>query len=209
MVETKQEQKVKIVFVRHRHKRDWLAIVSTKIDLPAEEIVRIYLKRWDIGVSSKGHITQSVEVRPRVKDSTLVAWEVPWLETKAVEPSDNLSFEGNGQHTRPQRTVNADVASLHSTPVVETVDNLRKQQELIETSPMRQFPPAGYQRWHGVKGYVSTGEALDTRRRNLAEEAHPITLMGKWMSRCQGGGLGRSTVIGVQQNAPGGKGPDR
>ena len=41
VVETKQEQKVKIVFVRHRHKRDWLAIVSTKTDLPAEEIVRI------------------------------------------------------------------------------------------------------------------------------------------------------------------------
>jgi hypothetical protein len=43
-----------------------------------------------------------------------------------------------------------------------------------------------------VKGYVETGEALDTRRRNLAEKANPITLNGKWMGRYQGGGLGRS-----------------
>jgi hypothetical protein len=48
IVETKKEQKIKIVFVRHRHKRQWLAILSTKIDLADEEIVRIYGKRWDI-----------------------------------------------------------------------------------------------------------------------------------------------------------------
>lgn len=53
VVETGQKQKVKIVFVRHRHKRDWLAIISTKIDLCAEEIVRIYGKRWDIEVFFK------------------------------------------------------------------------------------------------------------------------------------------------------------
>lgn len=48
-----QKQKVKIVFVRHRHKRDWLAIISTKVELSAEEIVRIYGKRWDIEVFFK------------------------------------------------------------------------------------------------------------------------------------------------------------
>ncbi len=53
VVETKHEQNVKIVFVRHRHKRDWLAILSTKVDLSAEEIVRIYGKRWDIEVFFK------------------------------------------------------------------------------------------------------------------------------------------------------------
>ena len=53
VVETKQGQKVKIVFVRHRHKRDWLAILSTKIDLPDKEVVRIYGKRWDIEVFFK------------------------------------------------------------------------------------------------------------------------------------------------------------
>jgi hypothetical protein len=53
VVETVKKQQVKIVFVRHRHKRDWLAIVSTKTTLPAEEIVRIYGKRWDIEVFFK------------------------------------------------------------------------------------------------------------------------------------------------------------
>jgi len=53
IVETRQGQEVKIVFVRHRHKRDWLAILSTKTDMPDEEIVRIYGKRWDIEVFFK------------------------------------------------------------------------------------------------------------------------------------------------------------
>jgi len=53
VVETKKEQKLKIVFVRHRQKRGWLAILSTHIDLANEEIVRIYGKRWDIEVCFK------------------------------------------------------------------------------------------------------------------------------------------------------------
>ncbi|ALL11829.1 hypothetical protein COJ94_19845 [Bacillus cereus] len=59
--------------------------------------------------------------------------------------------------------MNVDVASLHAIPVAETVDNVRKQQELIEMSLERQFSPAGYQRRHGEKDNVETGEALDTR----------------------------------------------
>lgn len=54
VTETKKGQKVKIVFVRNRHKkRQWLAILSTRVDLPDEEIVRIYGKRWDIEVFFK------------------------------------------------------------------------------------------------------------------------------------------------------------
>lgn len=52
-VETKQRQQARIVFVRHRHKRDWLAVLSTKVDLPDKEIIRIYGKRWDIEVCFK------------------------------------------------------------------------------------------------------------------------------------------------------------
>lgn len=36
------------------------------------------------------------------------------------------------QHCRPQRAVNTDVASSHVIPVVETVDNERRQQESYE-----------------------------------------------------------------------------
>jgi len=160
---------------------------------PVEDIAELYHYRWNEGVFSKGRITQSVKVRPRIKDSNLVAWEASWRETKTVKPSDIVFYKENMQHFRLQRAVNADVASLHESPVAETVYNARRQQGLTEKGLMRQFSPAGYQRWHGVKGYVETGEALDTRRRKTVDEAYPITLSGKWMCRYQGGGLGRST----------------
>ena len=130
-------------------------------------------------VSRQGHIVQSVRDRPRPKDSGLVAGEAPWRESKTAEPSDNILRKECAQRTRLQRTVNADVASLHEFPVAETVDNARKQQGLAETSPTRQLSPAGYQRRHGVKDDVETGEALGARRRNLVEEEPDITATGK------------------------------
>ena len=114
------------------------------------------------------------------------------------------------QRTRLQRAVNADVASLHAIPVAETVDNVRKQQGLTETSPKRQLSPAGYQRRHGVKEDVATGEALGARRRNLAEESRRYNR--EWEMRAVGVRVADRVVVlamGVQQNAPGGKGPDR
>jgi hypothetical protein len=159
-------------------------------------IVQIYLTRWKIGVSSQGHIVQSVRDRPRSKDSDLVAGEAPWRESETAEPSDNILRKECAQRTRLQRAVNADVASLHESPVAETVDNARKQQELAEMSPMRQLSPAGYQRRHGVKDDVETGEALGARRRNLVEEMPAITVSGKCRHRHQGDGSGRSTVDG-------------
>ena len=159
-------------------------------------VVQIYLTRWKIGVSSQGHIVQSVKDRPRPKGSGLVAWEAPWRESKTAEPSDNMLRKECAQRTRLQRRVNADVASLHEFPVAETVDNARKQQGLAETSPMRQLSPAGYQRRHGVKEDVETGETLGARRRNLAEEMPAITVSGKCGHRRQGDGSGRSTDDG-------------
>jgi hypothetical protein len=137
-----------------------------------------------------------VRDRPRRTDSSLVAGEAPWRESKTAEPSDKHTRKECAQRTRLQRAVNADVASLHEFPVAETVDNARKQQELSETSPKRQLSPAGYQRRHGVKDDVETGEALGARRRNLVEEMPAITASGKCWYRHQGGGSGRSTVDG-------------
>lgn len=74
VVETKHKQKVKIVFVRHRHKRDWLAILSTKIELSADEIVRIYGKRWDIEVffkMMKHHLNLEREAQLRDYDGII------------------------------------------------------------------------------------------------------------------------------------------
>ena len=177
---------------------EWLLLTTVAVHTveDARERVAWYAGRWGIGVSSEGHSVQSVEVRPRLKDSGLVAWEAPWRENKTVEPSDNMRRKAHAQHTRLQRAVNAAVASSHAIPVAETVDNARRQQGLSARSPIRQLSPAGYQRRHGVKETVSTGEALGVRRSNLAEEAVPITVRGKWRRRHQGGGSGRSTVDG-------------
>ncbi|PIE58654.1 MAG: hypothetical protein CSA33_01765 [Desulfobulbus propionicus] len=50
VTETQQGQKVKIVFTWYHAKRKWLAVMSTRIDLPDEEIERVYVKRRDIKV---------------------------------------------------------------------------------------------------------------------------------------------------------------
>ena len=74
IVENQHEQKVKIVFVRHRHKRDWLAILSTDTNLAAAEIVRIYGKRWDIEVffkMMKHHLNLEKEAQLRDYDGII------------------------------------------------------------------------------------------------------------------------------------------
>jgi hypothetical protein len=171
-------------------------LLTTVVHGTVCQLLQIYFDRWQIGVSSQGHIVQSVKDRPRSRDSGLVAGEASWRESKTTEPSDNMLGKECAQRTRLQRTVNADVASLHESPVAETVDNARKQQGLAETSPKRQLSPAGYQRRHGVKDDVETGEALGARRRKLVEEMPAITASGKCRHRRQGGGSGRSTVDG-------------
>jgi len=187
---------LRVVTVWDEEKQEELAFLTNHFEFGATTIARIYKERWQIGVSSQGHIVQSVRDRPRPKDSGLVAGEAPWRESKTAEPSDIMLGKERAQRTRLQRAVNADVASLHESPVAETVDNARKQQGLAETSPIRQLSPAGYQRRHGVKEDVETGETLGARRRNLVEEMPAITVSGKCRHRHQGGGSGRSTVDG-------------
>lgn len=62
---------VKIVFVRNRNGRGWLALLSTDTTLPDDEIVRIYGKRWDIEVffkMVKHHLNLEREVQLRDYD---------------------------------------------------------------------------------------------------------------------------------------------
>jgi hypothetical protein len=183
---------------KDREKINWKLLTDLPVlsCLDAIEKLEWYAQRWKIGVSSQGHINQPVQVRPRLTDSSLVAWEASWNESDTMRPSDNMLRKEYAQLTRLQRAVNVDVASLHENPEAETVDNVRKQQELTEMSPMRRLSPAGYQRRHGEKENVATGEALGARRRNLVEEATAITASGKCRRRRQGGGSGRTTVDG-------------
>jgi hypothetical protein len=55
----KDKGTAKLVFVRNRNKKDWLALLCTGENLPNEEIVRIYGRRWDIEVffrTAKQHL---------------------------------------------------------------------------------------------------------------------------------------------------------
>ena len=67
-----------------------VVVFTTQLTAPASDILEWYRLRWQIGVSSQGHIVQSVRDRPRPKDSGLVAGEAPWRESKTAEPSDNM-----------------------------------------------------------------------------------------------------------------------
>jgi hypothetical protein len=57
-----------------------LIFLTNNFALPALTITDLYRCRWQVGVSSQGHVFKSVKVRPRLKDSDLVAWEAPWRE---------------------------------------------------------------------------------------------------------------------------------
>lgn len=74
LAETKEGLPVKIVFVRHRQKRGWLAILSTDIELTAEEVVQTYGKRWDIEVffkMTKHYLKLEKEVQLRDYDGLI------------------------------------------------------------------------------------------------------------------------------------------
>ena len=60
------------------------ALLCTQLDQDPRQIVQWFLWRWQVGVSSQGHIVQSVRDRPGPKDSGPVAWEAPWRESKTA-----------------------------------------------------------------------------------------------------------------------------
>ena len=90
----------KLVFVRDRHKKDWLALISTDIDLLNEDIVRIYGKRWDIEVffkMAKQHLKLVKEIQCRdydalVAHTTIVFMRYMFLAYQARIKTDNRTF---------------------------------------------------------------------------------------------------------------------
>ena len=91
---------VKLVFVRDRRKKDWLALISTDIDLPNEDIVRIYGKRWDIEVffkMAKQHLKLAKEMQCRdydalVAHTTIVFMRYMFLAYQNRIETDNRTF---------------------------------------------------------------------------------------------------------------------
>ena len=74
VVEMKGGTKVKVVFVRHRNTRKWLALLCTDLELADDEIVRIYGRRWGIEVfikMAKQHLNLEREVQGRDYDGLI------------------------------------------------------------------------------------------------------------------------------------------
>jgi len=191
-------------------KEPWCLAASTTTDT-AKELMTTYGKRWGIGVSSQRarcHVGESPTEAKRLR-----------LRSKGGAVARKQDGGALRQHARKecarsirlQRTVNADVASLHVLyPVAETVDNARRQQ-----GPTKGVRSGGPHR-RGISGDMMRTTACQLERpstpggRNPAEETLPITVSGKWKRRRQGVGSGQTVLLmGVQQNAPGGKGPDQ
>ena len=191
-------------------KEPWCLAASTTTQT-AKQLMTTYAKRWGIGVSSQRarcHVGESPTEAKRLR-----------LRSKGGAVARKQDGGALRQHARKecarsirlQRTVNADVASLHVLyPVAETVDNARRQQ-----GPTKGVRSGGPHR-RGISGDMMRTTACQLERpstpggRNPAEETLPITVSGKWKRRRQGVGSGQTVLLmGVQQNALGGKGPDQ
>ena len=67
-------KQAKVVFVPCDKKRGWLALLSTDLSLPNEEIIRLYGKRWDIEVffkMCKQHLKLVKEIQIRNYDGLI------------------------------------------------------------------------------------------------------------------------------------------
>ena len=86
----------KIVFVRDRSSKKWLALLSTDTTLPAEEIIKLYGRRWDIEVffkMAKSFLNLAKEFQSRSFDAlsahaTLVCCRYIMLELAKRETAD-------------------------------------------------------------------------------------------------------------------------
>mgnify|MGYP000376210187 CR=1 FL=1 len=96
----KDEVAAKLVFVRDKRKKDWLALLSTDRQLADEDIVRIYGKRWDIEVffkMVKQHLKLAKEIQCRdfdalIAHTTIVFMRYMFLAYQCRMETDQRSF---------------------------------------------------------------------------------------------------------------------
>jgi hypothetical protein len=94
------EVAAKLVFVRDRRKKDWLALLSTDTELADEDIVRIYGKRWDIEVffkMAKQHLKLTKEIQCRdfdalIAHTTIVFMRYMFLAYQCRMETDHRTF---------------------------------------------------------------------------------------------------------------------
>jgi hypothetical protein len=82
LVKLKDGREAKLVFVRDKRKKDWLALLSTDTALPDADIVRIYGKRWDIEVffkMAKQHLKLAKEIQCRDYDALIAHTSIVFM----------------------------------------------------------------------------------------------------------------------------------
>ena len=82
LVQLKDDRVVKLVFVRDKRKKDWLALLSTDTSLPDADVVRIYGKRWDIEVffkMAKQHLKLAKEIQCRDFDALIAHTSIVFI----------------------------------------------------------------------------------------------------------------------------------
>ena len=82
LVQLKDGQTVKLVFVRDSRKKDWLALLSTDVTLTDADIIRIYGKRWDIEVffkMAKQHLKLAKEIQCRDYDALIAHTSIVFM----------------------------------------------------------------------------------------------------------------------------------
>lgn len=93
----------RIIFVRDREKRDqWIALLSTDLELSETEIIRIYGKRWDIEVFFKvikSHLKLAKEFRGQSYDmmishTSIVCLRYIMLALESRQSLDNRTIGG-------------------------------------------------------------------------------------------------------------------
>jgi len=139
LVTLKYGQQAKIVFVRDRRKKDWLALLTTDTQLPDEEVVRIYGKRWDIEVffkMTKQHLGLEKSIQTRDFDSqiaytTIVMVRYMFLALEQRRQDDPRTF---GALFRACCEEMRDLSFMEALQrILElTVDKLRKSGEMAE-----------------------------------------------------------------------------
>lgn len=90
----------RLVFVRDKRKKEWLALLSTDTELADEDIVRIYGKRWDIEVffkMAKQHLKLAKEIQCRdfdalIAHTTIVFMRYMFLAYQCRMETDQRSF---------------------------------------------------------------------------------------------------------------------
>jgi len=81
-IQLKSGRKAKIVFVRDKRKKDWLALLTTDTTLSNEDVVRIYGKRWDIEVffkMAKQHLKLTKEIQCRDFDALIAHTSIVFM----------------------------------------------------------------------------------------------------------------------------------